>query len=50
MSVIEFFRNWIGFSSGFDYLFITIAGAAGLIILDNVCRAILGVISSLFKK
>ena len=50
MSIIQFFRDWLGLSSGFDYIIISVAAAAGLIILDNILRAILGVISSLFKK
>lgn len=50
MSIVEFFRDWIGVSSGYDFLIITIAGAAGLVIFDNILRCIFGIISSLFKK
>lgn len=50
MSVLEFFRQWIGLSSGYDYLFVIASCAVGLIILDNILRAIFGIISSLFKK
>lgn len=50
MSVIAFFRDWIGVSSGFDLIFIAIAGASGLIILDNTLRALFGMITTLFKR
>lgn len=50
MTVLQFFRDWIGVPSGYDFLLISIAGAAALIIIDNILRALLGVISSLFKK
>lgn len=50
MSIIDFFRDWLGVPTGFEYILVAIAGGAGLIIMDNILRAVLGVISSLFKK
>ena len=50
MTALQFFREWIGVPSGYDFLLISIAGAAALIIIDNILRCLLGVISSLFKK
>lgn len=50
MTVFQFFSDWLGAPAGFDYIIVTIAAAAGLIILDNILRALFGIISSLFKK
>lgn len=50
MSIFQFFSDWIGAPAGFDYIIVVFACAAGLIILDNILRAIFGIISSLFKK
>lgn len=50
MSVFDFFSNWIGAPSGFDYVILAFACACGLIIFDNIIRFLLNIISSLFKK
>ena len=50
MTAIQFFREWIGVPSGYDGIFIAIAGAAALLIMDNILRCLFGIISSLFKK
>lgn len=50
MAIIEFFREWIGISSGYEDIFIIFSMSFGLIIFDNLLRALLGIVSSLFKK
>lgn len=50
MTAIQFFREWIGVPSGYDGIFIAIAGAAALLIMDNILRCLFGIISSLFKN
>lgn len=50
MSIFEFFKDWIGVPSGFDFLIVSTAAAAALIVLDNITKSLFGVISSLFKK
>ena len=50
MAVIDFLRDWLGVSSGNDDIFIIFACVFGLIIFDNLCRALLGIISSLFRR
>ena len=49
MSIIDFFRDWIGYSSGYDFIFIIVASGVGLVIFDNILRSVLGVITSLFR-
>ena len=50
MSIFQFFNDWVGGPSGFEYVILAFACAAGLIIFDNILRFTLNIISSLFKK
>ena len=50
MSIYQFFNDWLGPPTGFDFVIVAFGCAAGLVILDNLVRFTLNIISSLFKK
>lgn len=50
MSIFQFFNDWLGAPSGFEYVIVAFGCAGGLVILDNIVKFTLNIISALFKK